>query len=146
MTGIRLGVAALALALAGIGSGCASLSDPMHHEDTFKEHSRKFTQYIRWGNLYGAALYVTEEQRDAFLDLAPALEDMRFTDYEMLRQEMSDDAHTGTVDVVFTGYRLSSPIARTVRLHQDWKRVSLSKWEVSVGLEPMREALGLAAK
>jgi len=148
MTGIRSAALALVLALAAGGLGCAALSikDPMHHEDLFEESMRTFTQYVRWGNFNGAALYVVDEQQDELLALAPQLSDVRFTDYEILRKDLNDDRNEGKVDVVFTGYRLSSPISRTMRLHQEWKRTGMSEWRVTIELGPLREALGLAAK
>lgn len=148
MTGMRSAALVLALALTTGGLGCAaiSLKDPMHHEDMFEESMRTFTQYVRWGNFNGAALYVVDEQQDELLELAPQLSDVRFTDYEVLRKDLNDDRNAATVDVVFTGYRLSSPISRTMRLHQVWKRTGMSEWRVTIELGPMREALGLAAK
>lgn len=148
MTGIRTAALALCLAFTAGGLGCAAISikDPMHHEDTFEENMRKFTQYVRWGNFNGAALYVVDEQQDDLLELAPQLSDVRFTDYEILRKDLNDERNEAVVDVVFTGYRLSSPISRTMRLHQVWKRTGLSDWRVTIELGPMREALGLAAK
>jgi hypothetical protein len=149
MTGIRFAARAALLALAAaLSVGCAALSfkDPMHHEDAFVDNMKKFTQYVRWGNFNGASLFVVDEQQEEFLALAPQLSDVRFTDYEILRQDLNDERDHATVDVVFTGYRLSSPISRTMRLKQTWNRSGLSDWKVSVELGPMREALGLAAK
>jgi hypothetical protein len=139
---------ALSLALAAaLAFGCAlSFKDPMHYEDAFEEHMKTFTQYVRWGNFQGASLYVVAEQQEEFLALAPQLSDVRFTDYEVLRRHLNEERNAGTVDVVLTGYRLSSPISRSMRLHQEWKRDGVSEWRVTVELDPLREALGLAAK
>jgi hypothetical protein len=148
MTGIRLAARAFAIALLALASGChmVSFKDPMHYEDSFNDDMRKFTQFLRWGNFNGAALYVVEEQKDEFLALAPELSDVRFTDYEILRQDLNEERNAATVDIVLTGYRLSSPISRSVRLHQEWKRISTTEWRVTIELGAMREALGLAAK
>jgi hypothetical protein len=147
MTGIRFAARAASLALIALSLGCAVLSfkDPMHYEDDFNDSMKHFTQYVRWGNFQGAALFVVDEQQDDFLELAPQISDVRFTDYEILRKDLNDERSEATVDVIFTGYRLSSPISRTVRLHQTWKRTGRD-WKVTVELGPMREALGLAAK
>jgi len=123
-----------------------SFKDPMHREDTFTENMKTFTQFVRWGNFNGAAQYLVDEQKDEFLELAPQLSDVRFTDYEILRQDLNDTWTEATVDVLFTGYRLSSPVSRTMRLHQIWKRTGATEWRVSIELGPMREALGLASK
>jgi hypothetical protein len=139
---------ALIAALFVVASACqmVSIKDPMHREDMFNDAMRTFTQYVRWGNFNGAAEYLVDEQRDDFIDLAPELSDVRFTDYEILRQDLNEERTEATVEVVLTGYRMSSPISRTMRLHQEWKRSGGTDWKVSVELGPLREALGLAAQ
>ncbi|HEY8119942.1 MAG TPA: hypothetical protein VII78_01385 [Myxococcota bacterium] len=148
MNGIRIALRIGLVALAGLLLGCEMLSfrDPMHREDQFQDDMRKFTQFVRWGNFSGASLFVVDEQQDEFLELAPQLSDVRFTDYEILRQDLNDERNSATVDVVLTGYRLSSPISRTMRLHQVWTRADGDDWKVTIELDAMREALGLAAK
>jgi len=148
MIGIRRAARVLVAALIALSSGCYmfSISDPMHREDDFTDAMRTFTQYVRWGNFNGAALYVVDDQKDGFMALAPQLTDLRFTDYEILRQDLNEERTEATVDAILTAYRLSSPISRTIRLHQVWKRTESNDWKVSVELAPMREALGLAAK
>ena len=134
-------LAVIALAV----SACATLKDPMHREDQFREQQRSFSQYVRWGNFHGASAYVVEDQMDEFLALAPELTDVRFTDYEILRFELKDEMTRATIDVVYTGYRLSSPVSRTMRLHQEWT-LSDGEWRVRLEMEPVRRAFGLAAK
>jgi len=138
----------LVAAMIALTSGCymLNLKDPMLREDAFTDAMRTFTQYVRWGNFNGAALYVVDEQKDDFLELAPQLSDVRFTDYEILRQDLNEERTEATVDVLLTSYRLSSPVSRTTRLHQTWKRTEGNDWKVSIELAPMRETLGLAAK
>jgi hypothetical protein len=147
MTGIRAAAIAVLAAFVALTSGCymISIRDPMNREDAFHENLRTFTQYVRWGNLAGAAEYIVEDQRDDFLALTPQLSDVRFTDYEILRQDLNETRDSGTADVALTGYLLSSPISRTMHLRQQWTRTG-SDWKVRVELGPMREALGLAAK
>jgi hypothetical protein len=148
MTGTRHAARALLAALFVVASGChiLSIKDPMHREDSFTDAMRGFTQSVRWGNFNSAAAYLIDEQKDDFLELAPELSDVRFTDYEILRQDLNEEFTEATVDVVLTGYRMSSPISRTMRLHQEWKRTGGDDWKVSVELGPLREALGLAAQ
>lgn len=146
MTGTSHGVRAVLLALVAlIAAGCASFKDPFHKEDLFREKQRHFSQYIRWGNMQGASVFLVEDQVDEFLQLAPKLTDVRFTDYEILEFEMKDDMTRATVDVVYTGYRLSSPVERSMRLRQEWNFVD-GEWKVRLEMEPVRKALGLAAK
>ncbi len=134
----------LAIALTWVAAtGC--VTDPLNREDTFREQQKQFTQYIRWGKFDAAAAFVVEEQRAEFAALAPQLSDIRFTDYDLLHVELRDSSH-GTAEVLFTGYRLSSPISRTMLVKQDWKRDGFDGWRVTLELEPLREALGLAAK
>ena len=137
---------ALLIALAALASACLSIKDPMNHESDFNDDVRQFTQYVRWGNFQGAALFLDEAQQEELMELAPQLTDVRFTDYEILRKDLADDRKSGVVDVVYTGYRLSSPISRTMRLHQEWTRGARGDWKVKIELAPMREALGIAAK
>ena len=146
MTGMRFAARGLLFALAALAAACSTFTDPMNHEDDFKEQQRSFTQYVRWGNFQGAALFLVDEQQEEFMALAPQLSDVRFTDYEILRIDLADDMKSATVDVIYTGYTLSSPIARTMRLHQVWKREEAGDWKVTVALDPIRKALGLAAK
>ena len=136
-----LGVALIALAT----SACMSLTDPMDREGEFREQQRNFSQYVRWGNFQGAAAFLKEDQRGDFLALAPELSDVRFTDYEIMTFEMRDNSHA-TVNVLYTGYRLSSPTSRPMLLRQEWERDGGDSWHVKIDLEPMRAALGLAAK
>lgn len=133
--------ALLALAV----SACATLQDPMQYEQQFREQQRSFSQYVRWGNFHGASAFVVEDQMDEFLALAPELTDVRFTDYEILRFELKEDRTRATIDVIYTGYRLSSPISRVMRLHQEWTKTD-GEWRVRLEMGPVREALGLAAK
>lgn len=148
MNGMSRTALALLALLALAASACATLKDPLNHEDAFREEQRHFTQYVRWGNFQGASEFVVDEQMDEFLALAPELTDVRFTDYEILRFDMNPDLRHAVVDVVYTGYRLSSPIARTMRLHQEWERSDAThdKWRVHLEMGPVREAFGLAAK
>jgi hypothetical protein len=148
MIGTHRAARVLVAVLIALSSGCYmfSIKDPMHREDDFTDAMRTFTQYVRWGNFNGAAQYIVEEQKDGFMALAPQLTDLRFTDYEILRKDLNEERTEATVDAVLTAYRLSSPISRTIRLHQVWKRTESNDWKVSVELDPMREALGLAAK
>jgi hypothetical protein len=146
MTGTSHGVRAVLLALVAlVAASCASLKDPFHKEDMFREKQRSFSQYIRWGNMRGASAFLVEDQVDEFLQLAPKLTDVRFTDYEILEFEMKDEMTRATVDVVYTGYRLSSPVERSMRLRQEWNLVD-GEWKVRLEMEPVRKALGLAAK
>jgi hypothetical protein len=75
--------------------------------------------YVRWGQGPRASAFVVEEQRKEFLELAPELSVIRFTDYEITRLEY--DKQSAQVDVTLRGYRLDQPVERIVHLAQDWE-------------------------
>jgi hypothetical protein len=146
MRGPRLAARLVGLFVALAALGCAALTDPMQHEDIFREKQRKFSQFVRWGNLQAATAFIVADQREEFLALAPQLTDVRFTDYETLQVDLNDAMTEAKVDVLFTGYRLSSPVSRPMLMKQIWTRTGTNDWEVRVELEPMRKALGIASK
>ena len=147
MSGRRFFSRAPALAIALFATAaCMNLHDPMNHGDVFREQQRQFSQYIRWGNFQGAAGFVVPEQRAEFVALAPELTDVRFTEYEILSLEIEDGMSKATADVLYTGYRLSSPISRSMLVRQTWEPAGFDTWHVRLELDPLRKALGLAAK
>jgi hypothetical protein len=129
-------------AVVGITSsllGCAALD--YQNENNFIDTQKRFTQYVRWGKIAKASEYVDIGMREEFLSLAPELTDLRFTDYEILEMDIADDLQEATVEVRYSGYRLSMPIERSVDLTQEWKRDDSGLWQVTVELEAIRETL-----
>jgi hypothetical protein len=123
--------------------GCMSLGDPMGKESDFRLIQRHFTQYVRWGKVHQAAEFVIPEQREEFMDLGHDLTDIRFTDWETLSLDFSGD--TAHAVVQMRGYRLSTPIERTVRLNQAWSKAEdTGAWQVELELAALREGLGAA--
>ncbi len=122
-------------------SACVNPMDPFNREDDFRRLQKRFTQYVRWGKVHEASSFVVEEQRAEFLELAPELTDIRFTDYEITQLEYDDDsAH---VDVTLRGYRLSTPVEKIVQLGQDWeKSEDTGAWQVRLELAQLRSGLG----
>jgi len=122
-------------------SGCVSnLLDPMGHEDDFRDLQKRFTQYVRWGKIHEASVFVVEDQRDEFLALAPELTDIRFTDWEVTKLDYgSQSAH---VDVMLRGYRLSQPVERVVHLAQQWDKAEDKGWQVRLELAELKSGLG----
>jgi hypothetical protein len=122
-------------------TGCVDLGDPMGHEDDFKMMQKRFTQYVRWGKVHEASVFVVEDQREEFLSLAPELTDIRFTDYEITKLDYgSSSAH---VDVMLRGYRLSQPVERVVHLAQQWDKADKG-WQVRLELGELKSGLGSA--
>ena len=133
--------------LVGFAVGCAAdLNDPYHQRDRLQVTQKEFSQYLRWGAIEKASQFVVEEQRDEFKSLAPHLTDLRITDYEVMKVEQRSDTEALVV-VRYVGYSLSSPIERSIVLDQTWTRVPETDfWMVSLEVNRLREALGLAAR
>ena len=121
---------------------CVNPSDPFGHESDFRLIQKHFTQYVRWGKVREAAAFVVPEQRAEFLALGPDLTDVRFTDWETVN--VAYEGETARVDVQMRGYRLTTPIERTVHLVQDWQKAEDSgAWQVRLELAALREGLGV---
>lgn len=119
---------------------CVNLLDPLNHEDDFRRLQKRFTQYVRWGKVHEASVFVVEEQRQEFLELAPELTDIRFTDYEITRLDYEkESAH---VDVTLRGYRLTTPVERIVHLAQSWEKTDETGWQVRLELAELKSGLG----
>lgn len=129
---------AACLALAALG--CVNPLDPWNREDDFRRLQKRFTAYVRWGKVHEASSFVVEDQRDEFLELAPDLTVIRFTDYEITRLDyQKESAH---VDVTLRGYRLNAPVEKTVHLAQTWERTEESGWQVRLELAELKSGLG----
>jgi hypothetical protein len=121
---------------------CVNPADPFGHESDFRLIQKHFTQYVRWGKVRQAAEFVVPEQRDEFLALGPDLTDIRFTDWEIVTLEY--EGESARVDVQLRGYRLTTPIERTVHLVQDWEKVEeTGAWQVRLELAALRKGLGV---
>ncbi|MCP3984719.1 MAG: hypothetical protein GY723_10045 [bacterium] len=142
--GSQLGVACLLLGLLG---GCAiDLKDPYNDRSRLRETQREFTQYMRWGLIDKAAMFVVDEQRAEFETLAPSLTELRLTDHETLAVEAVDENHA-IVMVRLSGYTMSSPVERTFEIQQDWSFDEETRvWMVSLQVDLLRKALGIAAR
>jgi hypothetical protein len=119
---------------------CVNPLDPLNHEDDFRRLQKRFTQYVRWGKVHEASVFVVEDQRQEFLALAPELTDIRFTDYEITRLEYERDS--AQADVTLRGYRLTTPVERIVHLAQKWEKTDDTGWMVRLELAELRTGLG----
>jgi hypothetical protein len=129
---------AVCLVLAALG--CVNPADPLDRQDDFRRLQKRFTAYVRWGKVHEASVFVVEEQRKEFLELAPDLSVIRFTDYEITRLDYQDE--TAKVDVTLRGYRLDAPVERTVHLAQAWEKTDESGWQVRLELAELKSGLG----
>lgn len=122
MTTGRLQASALALGLALLAlGGCATL-DPLGRRTELEDDQRRYTNFVRWGEVDTASRFVAPDAREAFEAMAPTLGAIRFTDYEASELEFADDGRSATVLVVYQGYRLSTAIERPLRETQHWTR------------------------
>ena len=131
-------VSAVVLALAALG--CVNPADPLERQDEFRRLQKRFTAYVRWGKVHEAASFVVEDQRKEFLELAPELTLIRFTDYEITRLDFQSEK--ADVDVTLRGYRLDAPIERMVHLAQAWEKTDESGWQVRLELGELKSGLG----
>jgi hypothetical protein len=131
---------AVAVCLALAALACVNPADPFDHEDDFRRLQKRFTQYVRWGKVHEASVFVVQEQRQEFLELAPELTVIRFTDYEITRLDYQDEsAH---VDVMLRGYRLNAPVEKIVHLAQSWEKTEKMGWQVRLELAELKSGLG----
>jgi hypothetical protein len=121
-------------------SACAILTDPFDHEDDFRRLQKRFTAYVRWGKVHEASTFVVEDQREEFLELAPELSIIRFTDYEITRLDYAETS--AQVDVLLRGYRLNAPVERVVHLAQHWQKTEEKGWFVRLELAELKSGLG----
>jgi len=141
MPSFRLRALVLAAGLLATLSGCASI-DPLGRRSDFDDIQRNFTQYIRWGKFKEASQLLEPELRSDFLDLAPQLSDLRFTDFEILDVDLDQKTLAkATVEVRFEGYNLSSPVQKSVTLKQTWKKDESGAWRVALDLDKLRSGL-----
>ena len=132
-TGILLAV------LLGL-SGCSSMiSDPLDRRGQFEETQEAFTQYVRWGRFEEASRFVDPEMREQFMSCAPEFSDLRFSDYEITEIDMGEGLKSASVQVRYTGYRLSMPVEKTVSLTEEWTRdEATGAWTVKPDIEKLR--------
>ncbi len=143
MSPTRMASAVLLCSLLGL-TGCLwsyGQFDPLHRGDAFDEAQKRFTRMIRWGQIEKAASYVAEDAREQFLADAPALQGVRFTDYEVLVIDLEDGLRTGTVEVLFYGYRMPVMVEKTVAMTQEWEHGD-GNWRVRPTIEDLRGNFG----
>lgn len=134
--GRRLSVAAFvpALLLAGCVTG-GDLLDLWGYRALLDQKQRRYTQFMRWGELDRAAEYVDEEGRGAFLERVAAFRGWRITDYEIIRFDINEARDEARVEVVYSGFRPDRPTLEHLREVQTWRRPRLGRsWTVKSSL------------
>ncbi len=141
--GRRVSRALAALAVAGaalLSLGCETLM-AMDRKDDFEVAQNYFTQYVRYGRISHAAIYVDPDQRSAFLSLEPDLTNLRFTDYDKVHVDMDDEAKEVTVTMRFSGYIQPEMIERHVDFEQTWRHDEEEGWVVRLEIDKIRRVL-----
>jgi hypothetical protein len=139
---MRILTGILLVVLFGV-SGCLSrITDPLDRRGSFTDTQERFTQYVRWGKFEEASQFVDPEMRDEFMSFAPKFSDLRFSDYEITRIDFQDGIKSASVDVRYTGYRLSMPFERSVDLTEEWTRdEATGVWTVKVDIKKLRDTM-----
>jgi hypothetical protein len=130
-----------ALLLAG-PTGC--ITDPMGHKNAFNQAQRQYTQYLRWGEIGKASVFVDPEQKQAFLAQAPVFETMRITDFSM--GELEYLGETAKVSVTYEGYSLETFVERKIREDQNWYREGTNHWLVRSDVSGFAKVFGEAQR
>jgi len=110
-------------------SACTTLQDPLGRRSDLKEEQRRYTNFVRWGELEAASRFVAPDAREDFAAMASTLGAIRFTDYEASELEFAEDG-SATAVVVYRGYRLSTAIDRPLSETQRWTRDPDTGWRV----------------
>lgn len=79
-----------------------------------------------------AAGFVPVEQRTEFMDYYEEQQgDLRITEFEVARLELSDDETVAQARVILSWYKLPSSVVHTSRMDQSWRFDTLTeRWEV----------------
>lgn len=105
--------------------------DPLRKGDALEEAQKRFTRFLRWNLLDKASELVDPEMREDFLAEAKEFRKLRFTDYEILTQDIAPDFESATIEVVFHAYTVSTMLELAIRIREDWYRdEETGKWWV----------------
>jgi hypothetical protein len=151
MKGVPVTTRILAAALACVVTfalGCATLDatiDPRNRRSDLEDQQRRYTQFVRWGELDAASALVATDAREAFAKVMPRLAQMRFTDHEQGDIEWSEDGLTATVRVTYLGYPRTTLVERPMVETQKWIRdEEADGWRVEPDWSELRASLGPA--
>lgn len=142
MRTLAAGVMGLLLVLAL--SGCQnSFVDPLGRQHALKDAQKKYTELVRWGDLWRASAYVDAELRDDFLALAKPFEEIRVTEYDI--GEIEDETSTGAVVVVtYHAFSEKTLVEKSFRERQEWSREGMyNDWQVKTNLDGLVDEMGV---
>ncbi len=111
--------------------------------EQFDTAQLEYTQMIRWGRFDDATVWVAEDAAEEFLAQSAAQENLRVTDYKVLRTNLNNTEWTATVIVRYELHLLDQLINKTVTEKQSWQfNTTANRWEVNTNLfEVIGEAL-----
>jgi len=129
-------------------AGCGSFWNIGETDGTLEDSMRTYAKLVRWGEIERASLFVDAELRSQFIALAPGLERLHFTDFDLGPVDIDDDeAH---VTVVYRFYDVNTLVERQIVEKQRWiatdtkRRISpdTRSWSVRPDLSSFQAALG----
>jgi hypothetical protein len=103
------------IVMAALGAGCSAAPKG----DTLMDAVRTYNEGVRWERF--AASRVPSQEREDFLDEREILaEDLRITDYEVVR--VKDTGEAADVQIKLTWYKDSEGTVRDTWVKQAWER------------------------
>jgi len=103
--------------------GCASsFVDPTGRQNSLETSQREYTNFIRWGEIKRAAVYVEPEYREEFLSYAPIFEDIRITDADFDQPGLDPSEDTASVEITYYAYSLTTFQEKRIVETQNWTR------------------------
>jgi hypothetical protein len=143
---MRNAFAALLLAASAVfSSGCLfshGQFDLLGTGTAFDETQERFSRLVRWGHWEMAIPLVAEDQRDHFSEVMRELDDVKFTDWEIINVDVATGFDTARAEIRLEGYRESTLMTAEAVMVQEWERIQgiESEWVVRPDLEALRIA------
>jgi hypothetical protein len=108
----------------------------------FDETQERFSRLVRWGHWEMASAIVADDQRDHFIEVMQRLEDVKFTDWEILLMDVATGFDTARVEVRLEGYRQSTLMHYEAVMVQEWERIPSvdSQWVVRPDVDAVARA------
>jgi hypothetical protein len=122
---------------------CQSITDPLGRQEALEDAQRRYTDFVRWGDLGRASRYLEPEARAAFLRNVAQLEHIRVTDFDVedLEYDGEDEVH---LIVTYYGFSLLTAVEGRFREHQHWTRNPglKNRWTVKTDLDQVLASVG----
>lgn len=110
----------LPVLVAGIALASACMTP--QRTQPLREVVRSYNDGVRWQRFNLAAAHVAASSRDDFLDRRDQLsEDLRISDYEIIRVRYDDAQHQARVHIKFTWHLDSRGVVHTTHVVQSWQ-------------------------